>query len=610
MNDLHFLRPFWLLLLLLLPMLPLMVRHARQRHSGWSRIIPAALLRPLIRPEGTSGSSPRSRLPLASLMLAWTVLSVALAGPAWREAPTPLQQQNDSLVIALNLSLSMLATDVTPDRLTRAKRKIRDLLAERDGALTALVVYAGDAHVVTPLTDDRQTIEGLLEAVDPVMMPSTGNRADLAITRAKNLLDQGARGKGRILLITDDIQAQHRYDIRALLDGSPYPLSALVVGTEAGGPIPLPKQGFIRDDGKVVMVQADLEALAQLTEKTGGASHELTIDNTDLKALELRAEDSGDWTSTEQDLTVSRWQDDGYWLLWLALPVMLFSWRRGALLIVVLVVAPAFPTPAMALDWESLWARPDQRGQALIERNPEAAAEQFDDPVWRGSALYRAEKYEAAADAFARADSPDAHYNLGNALARAGELEKALAAYDQALATDPGHEDARHNRELVEDLLQQQEQDQQDQQQKGGDGDQQDPGDSQNQDSEDQDGQQGSDSQDSGGDSSGQQEGQASGQGQQERQEQEQSGDSNGEPPEPEATQNQPRQLDGTPESRGTEQQEQAEGQVGEQPGQLSQAQEQWLRRIPDDPGGLLRRKFQQQYHERDIQPDESDTPW
>lgn len=605
MDDLHFLRPFWLLLLLILPLLPLVVSRARQDQSGWSRIIPAALLRPLIRPEGTGGSP--SRLPLAALMLAWVILAVGLAGPAWREAPTPLQQQDDSLVIALNLSLSMLATDVTPDRLTLAKRKIRDLLAERDGALTALVVYAGDAHVVTPLTDDRQTIEGLLDAVDPIMMPATGNRADLAIAKAKDLLDQGARGRGRILLITDDIQAQHRYDIRTLLDNSPYPLSAIVVGTPTGGPIPLPKRGFIRDNGQIVMVQADPEALAQLTKKTGGASHELTVDNTDLKALELRAEDSGDWTSTEQELTISRWQDDGYWLLWLALPLILLSWRRGAVLAVVLIVLPALPRPAMALDWQSLWSRPDQRGQALIEQDPEAAARQFEDPSWRGSALYRAGKFEAAAEAFVQTDTADAHYNRGNALARAGELEKALAAYDQALEARPDFEDARHNRKIVEDLLKQQKQEQQKQeQQQNAKGDQQDPGDSRDQSGQDQKGQQGSGSGDSASDPSQQNRQDSGEQPQNQQQEPGEPEDKGQQPEEPEPSEAQPRQLDGTPEPQEAGQQAQAE----EQPGQLSQGQEQWLRRIPDDPGGLLRRKFQQQYQERNIQPDESDTPW
>ncbi len=597
MSDLHFLRPLWLLLLLALPLLPAVVRQARQRQSGWSRIIPPALLGPLLRSEGATGQS--SRFTLLPLLLAWLILTLALAGPAWREAPTPLTQQNDSLVIALNLSLSMLATDVSPDRLTLAKRKIRDLLETREGSLNALVVYAGDAHVVTPLTDDNQTIEGLLEVVDPIMMPATGNRADLAVARALELLERGGRGKGRILLITDDIRAEHRYDIREMLDASPYPLSAIVVGTEAGGPIPLPKQGFIRDNGEIVVVQADPEALAQLTARTGGASHALTVDNTDLRALDLRASDSDDWRQTEQDLTVSRWQDDGYWLLWLALPLVLLGWRRGALLTVLVLVLPLAPQPALALEWDDLWARPDQRGEALIEQDPAEAAKRFEDPAWRGSALYRLGEFEAASKAFEQADGADASYNRGNALARAGKLEEALAAYERALAQQPGHEDARHNRDLVKKLLEQQEQQQQ--QQDGENGDQSQDSDQQ----KPQDGQQGQQQQEGDQQPSDGQPSQQPSQGDSEDQRQQQAGQDQNSEQQPESPARQPRQLDGTPEDTGEGQEPpETEGR------QLTQGQEQWLRRIPDDPGGLLRRKFQQQYHERDTQPDEGDTPW
>ena len=154
--DFHFLRPLWLLLVLLLPLMYLAFRQLHLGDSGWSRLIPARLLSPVIRHEGTSGRPPKS--PMVPAAMALVVLATALAGPAWREAPTPLKQPGESLVIALDLSLSMLATDVEPDRLTRAKRKIRDILAVRQGSLTGLLVYAGDAHVVTPLTDDTRTI--------------------------------------------------------------------------------------------------------------------------------------------------------------------------------------------------------------------------------------------------------------------------------------------------------------------------------------------------------------------------------------------------------------------------------------------------------------------
>ncbi|EON94002.1 hypothetical protein MARLIPOL_00583 [Marinobacter lipolyticus SM19] len=594
MGDFHFLRPLWLLLLLVIPIIPLLYRKARQSDSGWTRIIPEPLLRPVISRFGHSGLHRRS--PLLPATLAVLVLSIALAGPAWRQAPTPLQQQNDSLVIILDLSLSMLATDVEPDRLTLAKRKIRDILRQREGSLTGLVVYAADAHAVSPLTDDRNTITGMLGVLEPVIMPATGNRADLGVARGLELLEQGAPGKGRMLLITDDVSDRYQDRITQALGGSRFALNTLVVGTAEGGPIPLPKRGFIRDNGDIVMAKASPSALQHLAQSNGGRSHHLTIDDTDINNLGLLGENAEDWQESERDLTVDRWQDDGYWLLWLALPLVLIGWRRGTLALVLFTLLPLTPRPAMALEWSELWLREDQRAPEMIAADAETAAQRLRDPQWRGSAQYHAGDYEAAADSFATGDSPRAHYNRGNALARAGQLEEAINAYDQALAAQPDMEDARFNRDIVQQLLEQQ---QKNDSGENGDSDQQ---------SSDQQNQQ----QQKPGDGSGQQN-QNSQQGKQsgdrDSEQQSQQGEQRGEQ-NPEQPSQQPQQQQaGNPSGQDSATPNgEAPADISEQP--LTQGQEQWLRRIPDDPGGLLRRKFLQQYQQRDTQPDEGDTPW
>ncbi|MEP3165153.1 MAG: VWA domain-containing protein, partial [Marinobacter sp.] len=331
MADFHFLRPLWLLLLLAALLLPLILRRFHLSDSGWSKIIPARLLRPMISQSGADGTPRKS--PVWPAVAAVVVLAIALAGPSWRQAPTPLQQQDDSLVIVLDLSLSMLATDVEPDRLTVAKRKIRDILRAREGALTALVVYAGDAHVVTPLTDDRNTIEGMLDVLEPVIMPATGNRTDLGIQRGLELLEQGAPGKGRMLLIADEVGERYRKRITDNLGASRFALSTLTVGTAEGGPIPLARQGFIKENGDIVIARADPDGMARLARRNNGSSHGLTITDDDILALELRPIDSADWRDSDRDLTVKRWQDDGYWLLWLAAPLALIGWRRGAMVV-------------------------------------------------------------------------------------------------------------------------------------------------------------------------------------------------------------------------------------------------------------------------------------
>ncbi len=602
MADFHFLRPLWLLLLLIVPLLPLLYRYLSGGDSGWQRIIPEPMLKPLIRHRGESGGKRRPILPVAMLSLA--LLSIALAGPTWRKAPSPLQQQDDSLVVVLDLSLSMLATDMEPDRLTRAKRKIRDLLAERQASLTALIAYAADAHTVTPLTSDRATIEGMLGVLDPVIMPAPGNRADLGISQALELLQRGAPGKGRILLITDQVADRYRQRIEAMINDSPYSLSTLVVGTPEGAPIPLPRQGFVREGNEIVLARAEPDELQQMAEATGGQSHRITIGNQDIQALALRSEDSNDWQESEQSLTVDRWKDDGYWLLWLALVPLIISWRRGAMLVVPLIVLPALmPRTAMALEWADLWQTPEQRAPELIEQDPEAAAGRLKDPEWRGSALYRAGDYEAAAEALAQSDSVRARYNRANALARAGELEPALKAYEQLLEQHPDHEDARHNRDLVKELLEQQQQ-QDGQQGDSGEQSEQQKNDSANQSGE---GSQSDSEQSSDGENQQDQQNRQPSDSDQSDGAQNSSPD-NGEDQEQDQSQQQQSSAGQEQENQGQSSQQQSPAALNPEP--LSQSQEQWLRRVPDNPGGLLQRKFLQQYQQREREADEEDTPW
>jgi Ca-activated chloride channel family protein len=235
----------------------------------------------------------------------------------------------------------------------------------------------------------------------------------------------------------------------------------------------------------------------------------------------------------------------------------------------------------------------------LIEQNPARAADLLQQPGWRGSALYRDGKFDDAAQVFADQPGATGHYNRGNALARAGQLEQALEAYQQALDEDPDFEDARANHDLVRQLLEQQ----QESSSQNGD---------QNQDNQDQ--------QDSSGDQN-----QDSQQGDGSESEQNNQGNDPGQSRQPDADQPDDKgQNDGEPDQDTTESAQQApsdptEPDAGEQTAEapaaiseqpLTQGQEQWLRRVPDNPGGLLQRKFLQQHQQRQTTPDEGDTPW
>ena len=548
-SEFHFLRPWWLLAFV--PLCLILWRWLILQRSGglWEKVVDPRLLPYVVT---TANSKSRRWWPLGLFFFAGSLLTLAMAGPVWERWPQPVYSTQDPLVVVLDLSRSMDAADVKPNRITRARHKVRDLLRRRPDGQTALLVYAAQAFVVTPLTQDTQTISSLIPVLETNLMPEQGTRPDLALTQANDLLEQSEAGPGHILLITDGLEdVDVSEEVDAILDAG-HRISVLGVGTVAGAPIPSRQGGFITDsNGEVVVSKLRAQALADLATRGQGGFQMLAPGNTDLLALmkAMVASAAGD---EQQGLQTDVWREEGPWLLLLALPLIALVFRRGVIAIVLVTVTLPLTSPADALGWQDLWQTKDQQGaQALADDDPENAAELFSDPQWKAAAKYRAGEFEDSAALWDGLDTADAYYNRGNALARQGPefFDQAIASYDQALDREPDHEDAQYNRDL---LLQQQEQQQQEQQE----GDQ-----SEEQNDEESEQQESSD----GGESEEEQ------QDEQQQQQQEQEGES---------------------------EQQQAESQYDEE-FESDQADEQWLRKIPDDPGGLLRRKFRYQYQRR-----------
>jgi len=446
----HFLRPWWLCALAVLPWLLWQAARRGRGLQALSRLVDAELL-----PQLLQGRAARQRLPLGLLALAWLLAVLALAGPAWSRVEQPLYARRAAQVVAISLSQRMLSHDVTPSRIDRARFKAHDLLtANRDG-LNALIGYAGEAFVVAPLTSDVHSLGTLLDAMAPDTMPADGDNAAAAIARGAALIRDAKVGGGSLVLITDSAgEAAQAAARQARSEG--VRVSVLGVGTLHGAPVALPGGGFLHDaKGDLQLAARDDAALAAVAAAGGGRYVAMSADDGDVAGLkgELRAGS----TQAAQGQVGDEWQDRGPWLLLLLLPLAALAFRRGWLLLLPLVLLPMLPGTAHAASWRDLWQRRDQQAaQALKPGDAKQAMQLAKDPAWRGAAAYRAGDYAAAARALHEAPGGDAAYNLGNALAREGKYEDAIKAYDHALKLDPANADAQANRQAVEDWLRKQ----------------------------------------------------------------------------------------------------------------------------------------------------------
>ena len=448
----HWFRPEWLLVLPLLGWLLWKRWHREKRAGRWQMILPVAFHRVLL----SGGNGRNSKLPWIALGLGWLLAVLALLGPSWQRVEQPTQKPADPLVVMLELTPEMLATDSSPNRLEQARRKLYDLLQNRSDAQTAVIVYAGSAHTLVPLSDDLATSRNLLEALKPSIMPQPGHRADLAITKALALLDQGALGQGRLLLITSSLSEQERNGIRQALNGHTPQLLILGIGSREGAPVVDESGQFLKDDqGAILLPRLDSPRLRSFALDVDGRYRQARLDDNDLRGLGLldgpqHLRDDG------QTLHLDTWADQGYWLLLPLLLLVACAGRRGWLFCLPLLLILA-PQPGYAMSFTDLWLRPDQQGMRLLQqKQPLQAIEHFSDPLWQGLALYQAGDYAGAALRFAEVNNASAHYNRGNALAMNGELAAAIDAYEQALELQPELQAAAQNKALVEQLLEQQ----------------------------------------------------------------------------------------------------------------------------------------------------------
>jgi len=600
--DFHFLRPEWLLALPLVIAVTWMLARRLLTPGSWQGVVDPALAPYVL----ARSAAPEGAWRWWLMLLAGVLAVTALAGPSWNRIEQPVYRSEQSLVVAMDLSRSMDAQDLSPSRLTRARLKILDILERRRSGQTALVVYSANAFTVTPLTTDADTVASLVNSLSTDIMPSRGSYPVAAIEKGRQLLEQAGVSFGEVLLITDGSSSPAAEQAARDLADAGYTLSVLGVGTPEGAPIPLADGGFVTDrSGRMVVPRLESRGLAALAAAGGGRYTTVTSDDADINRL-LSGVIGGSARGGGDQVT-EQWAEEGPWLVLLLVPLAALAFRRGWVLVLFVAIMP-LPQPAHAAGWSDLWRTPDQQAQALLEQGEAAqAAGLFEDPAWRAVARYRAGDYSGSAGDFAAREDAGALYNLGNAQARMGRFEQAIESYSRALEINPDDEDAAYNRDLIQDLV-----DQQDAQ-------------NQDQDSQQADGESGGGAQQAESDSQSDQSGEQSADGTPGNESQD--GDAGREQREMSeedlaAMQEELQRAADEAARQGDE----TEPEDGMSPSDMAalrreqeqqQAMEQWLRRIPDDPGGLLRRKFRYQYQRQgrdqdgnNLWPDNEVQPW
>ena len=598
-ESFQFLRPGWLVLIIPGCWLVFRLHQRWKQRTDWSGVVEPHLLELLlVEARGIR----RTWIPwMLSLML--ILVLTAMAGPVLEKRSVPVLKKNLAKVLVLDVSHSMLAEDLRPNRIERAKFKLRDLLNRIDEGETALIAYAGDAHIISPLTSDTHTITTLLPGLEPDIMPHRGSRPDRAMELAVKLLDGHSANPGEVIWLTDGIPENMIPTVAQLLGR--HRLSVIGVGTEKGAPIPGKNSGFLKNSkGGIVMSRLDTSRLQVLAQQKGGTFQILRNDDQDLERVLNQPILMNEYLEDETEKQGDIWREEGPWLLLVLLPLAALMFRRGLIFgfLLISLHLPGFlmSERAYAFEWKDLWKNKDQQGQQyFIEGLHSEAAQVFENPEWKGLSHFRSGNHENALEEWKGIDSTRSLFNQGNALAKLGKLDQAIDRYDQVLEREPEHSDARFNRDLLKKLLEEQEKQKQQNQEKDGSGEDQQKTENQQSESRTERSEEDPSSAESGSDSKNQNM-ENSGQS-----EQAQKSDSQNK--EISEAQSDKREQENTDEASVTEENNQEGEEDSKQqqayikPRSVSELTEdnpqeqelrQWLQKIPDDPSRLLRNKM------------------
>jgi len=451
-TNFHFIRPLWLLIIIPALILIMLLMRQKNKQGQWHKV----------------------------LILSSVLIAIALSGPTWQRVEQPLFKIKKAQVVIMDMSLSMYATDILPNRLTRAKFKLNDLVSRLGEGDTALIAYAGDAFVISPMTQDVANLKNLIPALSPDIMPVYGSAPAYAIEKTLELFKQANHYQGDIYLLTDGIEGSDTREITQLLQNTKFTLNIMGIGSKQGAPIKLPNGQLLKDDsGNIVIPKLQNSLLRGLSNKLGGRYSNLTNDTSDIDYLTSIPESTSLENQQEENQYGDEWHEVGPYLILLLLPFAALAFRRGVLMSVVALIVmfnPLLPSPAFAQDatssqqalqtkqapisnwWDDLWATKNQQALSSYKNNRfDEAATTFEDPQWRGAAQYKQGNYEQALEQFNRGNTPQDLFNQGNTLGKLGQFDDAIKRYEKLLKQAPDFPNAQENLDIVKELAKQKE---------------------------------------------------------------------------------------------------------------------------------------------------------
>lgn len=452
MAEFTFLNPYWLLGLIAIPFVLLINQKFRAKKS--------ALIAPHL--AKMLGKTTQSKPYFTIWGLAWAIACVALAGPSWQSNTRPSFELSQNRMLVLDMSRSMYASDIKPNRLTQTRYKALDLLPKWKEGATGLIAYAGDAYSLSPITTDASTLAGIIENLSPELMPFQGSNLPAAIELALSQFSQAGANQGDIVVLADDLDDSELARSLNLVKGKNIRVSVLAIGTANGAPIALPDGSLLKTtQGSTVVAKTHLKNLQTLANKTGGMFVPIQHNNRDVDSIAAYTNNTGNNLAAKQNQEVKTDSrlNGGFWLLPLLLLPTVFLFRRGVIWVFVAALLPMTWTPGAQAN---PFLNADQQAANLYKQGEyEQAKNLFTDPSWQGAASYQTGDYEAAIKAFSNDPSQTGRYNLANSLAQNGQLEDAAEQYKKLLKENPDFEAAKKNLSVVEEKQQQQQQQQQ-----------------------------------------------------------------------------------------------------------------------------------------------------